>query len=245
MGREVKRVALDFDWPVNEVWEGYLMPDRLAAPDCQACNGRGETSARLWVRASAHMLLLLDDDLREQERGRKMHPYFSEYYTTGYGTRPSADIHELGTGLAGRESGFLGHDSIDSFVATEKIVEAAGLDPKVWGICTECKGDGWIESYPGQSAEAQAWEHTEPPEGEGWQVWETVSEGSPISPVFSDREGLIQWLMSDANCWGISVPLTREQAESFTSVGWAPTMISTAQGGLVNGDQFIGSNGEA
>jgi len=79
-----------------------------------------------------------------------------------------------------------------------------------------------------------------PPTGTGWQVWETVSEGSPISPVFPDREGLIGWLMSPAYSWGVSQPLTRAQAENFTADGWAPTFIFSAPTGLVNGEQFIG-----
>ncbi len=29
MGREIKRVPLDFDAPLGEVWTGYLMPDDL------------------------------------------------------------------------------------------------------------------------------------------------------------------------------------------------------------------------
>ena len=28
-------------------------------------------------------------------------------------------------------------------------------------------------------------ERREPPIGDGWQVWETVSEGSPVTPVFA------------------------------------------------------------
>ena len=34
----------------------------------------------------------------------------------------------------------------------------------------------------------------EPPSGEGYQCWETVSEGSPISPVFKTLDELCQWL---------------------------------------------------
>ena len=37
MGREVKRVALDFDWPLNEVWEGFLTPDKFSETPCEAC----------------------------------------------------------------------------------------------------------------------------------------------------------------------------------------------------------------
>lgn len=37
-------------------------------------------------------------------------------------------------------------------------------------------------------------ERREPPSGEGWQVWETVSEGSPVTPVFPTAESLARQL---------------------------------------------------
>lgn len=41
------------------------------------------------------------------------------------------------------------------------------------------------------------WYH-EPPKGEGYQLWETTSEGSPISPVFASAEELAAWCESGA-----------------------------------------------
>lgn len=35
--------------------------------------------------------------------------------------------------------------------------------------------------------------HQEPPQGEGYQLWETTSEGSPASPVFKTLEELSAW----------------------------------------------------
>ena len=37
MGREVKRVPLDFDWPLDELWDGFLLPKRLHERSCEAC----------------------------------------------------------------------------------------------------------------------------------------------------------------------------------------------------------------
>jgi len=34
----------------------------------------------------------------------------------------------------------------------------------------------------------------EPPQGNCFQLWETVSEGSPVSPVFETKEELATWL---------------------------------------------------
>jgi len=39
MGREVKRVPLDFDYPVNMVWKGYINPYRSI--ECKPCDGSG------------------------------------------------------------------------------------------------------------------------------------------------------------------------------------------------------------
>ena len=41
MGRVLKRVALDFDWPLKEIWKGYLNPIRV--PQCVYCDGSGES----------------------------------------------------------------------------------------------------------------------------------------------------------------------------------------------------------
>lgn len=34
----------------------------------------------------------------------------------------------------------------------------------------------------------------DPPKGEGFQLWETITEGSPLSPVFDTPEELTKWL---------------------------------------------------
>jgi hypothetical protein len=241
MGREVRRVPLDFDWPLNKVWQGFLVPDSLSELPCPARSAccDGATSARAWVDELAGLLLMLDEDLAAQRQGRGMHPYFRSL-PGGY-PRPSADIRELGTGLAGRESGLLGHDAVDRWRATDALIRAAGLDPKIWGLCPACNGHASVEAYPGQRADREKWERSEPPEGDGWQLWETVSEGSPISPVFADAEGLAQWLTTPDACWGaMRRPMTIEQARGFVRVGWAPSMIGTA-GGIHDGATFIGT----
>lgn len=226
MGREARRVPLDFDWPIGEVWEGYLMPDNLSPPECDDCDGTGTTSAHQWVAACASMILLLTDDLRAQEQGRPMHSYFDEFSSVAYGTRPTPDIAELTEGLAGR-SGLrgMGHDALDRWAATDKIIEAAGLDPKAWGKCQACAGHGDIEAYPGQRAEAEAWEPTDPPTGEGWQMWQTTSEGSPQTPVFATAEELADYCAETKASWFGSTPASRED--------WLNSFTGSAIGGMV------------
>ena len=215
MGRDVRRVPAGFDWPLNKVWDGFLMPDELDAVPCDQCDRRGTTAARRWVEQIAHLLLMLDDDLAAQARGRAMHPYLNDTGSYAWNVRPSADIAEFGEGLAGRSASFMGHDSIEGWVATKKVIEAAGLDPEKWGICPACAGQGSTERYAGQSADADAWEPTDPPQGDGWQLWETTSEGSPISPVFVTPEELARHIGGEFE----------KTLGWVTGPGWAPSGI--------------------
>lgn len=44
MGRELKRVPLDFVWPIGRIWHGYINPYYgKHAINCPHCDGRGET----------------------------------------------------------------------------------------------------------------------------------------------------------------------------------------------------------
>ena len=42
----------------------------------------------------------------------------------------------------------------------------------------------------------------EPPKGEGYQLWNTTSEGSPISPVFETLDKLCEWCEVNATTFG-------------------------------------------
>ena len=39
MGRELKRVPLNFDWQINELWCGYVNPHKVHK--CKECDGLG------------------------------------------------------------------------------------------------------------------------------------------------------------------------------------------------------------
>lgn len=41
MGREIKRVPVDFDWPIGERWGGYLNPHYTHQFTCPSCDGYG------------------------------------------------------------------------------------------------------------------------------------------------------------------------------------------------------------
>ena len=217
---------MDFDWPMGEVWQGYLMPDRLREDPCPDCESGG-TDAYEWLMKVAYVIVGLADDADAEERGRHMHPYLTPLLDISYGHpkgRPGRQFAEFANGLVNSD-GFLGRD-VHRF--QRALIEAAGL-PKDWGWCPTCKGHASIEKYPGQLAEAEAWEWTEPPTGDGWQMWETTSEGSPMSPVFATPEELAAWLASTgASAFG-DMKLTRKQWLDNIVTG-EPVMVTIAPG---------------
>lgn len=67
-----------------------------------------------------------------------------------------------------------------------------------------------------------------PPSGEGWQVWETVTEtGSPVTPVFSSDEALATYLWNHGDEEGYQAA-SFEAAMGFIAAGSAPTGLFIA-----------------
>lgn len=188
--RVVKRVPMDFDAPLNQTWPGYLSPDYRPCPSDDCDNGSKLAAA--WVEKLAHLLLMLGD--APEDSGRGLHPWLAALPLRP-DKRPLPNVREITGGLAGRPHRQpFGHDAIDGWNATKAILKAAGL-PEDWGICPVCKGHCM---HPDDIAPSEAWKPTEPPEGEGWQLWETTSEGSPVSPVFKSAEALAEWCAGNA-----------------------------------------------
>jgi hypothetical protein len=117
MGRELKRVPLDFAWPIKTIWGGYVNPYYSQAIKCPDCQGRGR-------------------DRQSQ---------------------------------------------VD---------------------CKLCDGEGELWHSPEARARRESWKEEPPPVGEGFQLWETTSEGSPVSPVFATLEELCDWCATNATTFG-------------------------------------------
>jgi len=64
----------------------------------------------------------------------------------------------------------------------------------------------------------------EPPAGDGWQLWETVSEGSPISPVFKTETEFSDYLIEQG--------YHPQAVHKFLVTGWAPS-------GAIIGGRFL------
>lgn len=276
MGRELKRVPLDFEWPIDKTWWGYFLPESLHEVRCTECDGGGysKEAKRLQDRwygyvpfdpreTGSQFLQASTPEVRAfAERNVASAP---SYYRSGEDAiveeaqrlanhwngswshhLAQEDVEALVadgrlmdfTHTWSREDGWqpkdpaphvtaeevnkwslhgMGHDSINAAVVIRAHCEREGLPL----LCSNCGGHGSTEAHPGQRQAADAWTRQEPPTGEGWQVWETVSEGSPITPVFATAEGLIDHLVT-VGAW--NKRWSRESAEAFVKgSGWAPT----------------------
>lgn len=69
-------------------------------------------------------------------------------------------------------------------------------------ICPLCEGSGkalngkeCIQCY----GEGKDKPNIEPIKGEGYQIWQDVSKGGPVSPVFENPEDLAEWMVKNDN----------------------------------------------
>lgn len=291
MGREVRRVPPDFDWPQDKVWDGFLMPERLHGDQCPDCeSGRSPRAQELhdiWygylpfhpsqtgstpfrtdtpaVRAFAERNVAhspeyygtgkdaIDREARRLlshwngmwmhhidqddvdalvEAGRLMDFTHTWSRETGWQPKDPPATPTAAEVNVWSLSGF-GHDGINAIVVVSARCEREGVPER----CATCEGRASVEAYPGQRADADAWEPTDPPTGNGWQLWETVTEGSPCSPIFADAEGLAQWLTTEEA--GLARCSSIETAREFVGVGWAPTGVM-ADGEYMPGTEAIG-----
>lgn len=70
------------------------------------------------------------------------------------------------------------------------------------------------------------------------QVYETVSEGTPVTPPFATREELVDYLVSAGGH-------SREAATALVSEGWAPSMVITGGKIYMGIDASALTSGEA
>jgi hypothetical protein len=219
MGREIKRVALDFNWPLNKVWEGFLNP-HYTATKCTSCDGGGYNPAtkiiadtwydsenfgvtwryeyyvdpqgnpatrppwKIIGKSQSWCHDITQDEVDALIRGNRLYD-FTHNWKSGEGWTPKDPMPVVTAAQVNEWSqhGF-GHDAINCGICVKQRATRLG----VYGYCTCCDGEGVIWPSTADKEKYEAWVETPPPEGEGWQVWETVSEGSPVSPVFATAE---------------------------------------------------------
>lgn len=90
---------------------------------------------------------------------------------------------------AQQRGGGFGHDGVDQSIALRARCELLGFGFQ----CENCDGHGDIATEELRQ-KREDWKPPEVPKGPGYQLWQTVSEGGPVSPVFESMEKLASWL---------------------------------------------------
>lgn len=299
MGREIKRVAVDFEWPMSKTWKGFINPHYDGhCIKCAACDGSGSSPGAKRLHDLWYGHIPFDPRSTGSEPFSETHPIIRataehnvksapEYYGSGEGAiiREAVRLAKLFNGswshhldaddvaalleadrlwdftrnprtpeqveivkakiAAGGNSwlpesnGYIptpkevnewsissfAHDGINSWRVIGAKCKRLGIEP----YCDACNGKGSIWDSEENKKICDDWQQEEPPAGDGWQVWETVSEGSPVTPVYSTAEGLIdhlalygdQWDQKRGDGgWGY------ERAKAFVGAGWAPSGAS-------------------
>ncbi len=96
--------------------------------------------------------------------------------------------------------------------------------------------------YSGGPPERKYYQPWKDDEATWFQVWETVSEGTPVTPPFETKAELIEYLVANGDFWDQSRrkegrgiincdPWSRKQAEAFVNgPGWAPSFVMSSAG---------------
>lgn len=194
MGREIKRVKENFNYPIGKIWYGYLNP--YCGTKCPVCDGdgyseEGKKYRDRWYDGNGHF--------ESRPNGGfwypSAHSYNLEQYEVDalweegrlrdvFGNKPTAD--EVNKWA---KSSRFGHDSINEWICLKADAKKNGYDY----LCPYCNGEGKI-----RDEEAfQNWKPFDPEEGEYYQLWETTSEGSPKTPPFKTPEELAKYCVDN------------------------------------------------
>ena len=278
MGRELRRVPMNFDWPLHTVWKGFANPF-YTAKECKSCEGTGYSKdAKRWldlwygnidfkpewtgstpfgpnhpiVRALAERnveackkdgwnLGTVEQEAQRLSRecfdNKWLHHLsqedvdaliaeerlwdFTHTWTKGKGWEPKDPMPVVTAAMVNEWSlSGMSHDGCSSGVCIEARCKKDGKPY----LCSKCEGNGHIWPSPEDEKRYADWESTQPPKGEGYQLWETVTAGSPITPVFATPEDLADWLVENDN--SVTKGTTREGWIKFIKDhGWAISTI--------------------
>lgn len=233
MGRQLKRVPMDFDWEIGKIWSGFINPHERH--ECRHCEGMGWSKDYNLLKdewygwhnenykpnpfregfrynASAWNNNLTQEDVdalieadrlwdftrvpvNEEQKAvveKKMAEGGNSWLPYDNGYRPTAEeVNEWN--LKG-----MGHDSLNCSIVIKARLKREGKSH----LCPHCEGEGENWQHPKAKELYESWEDYEPPIGEGYQLWENTSEGSPSSPVFETLDELCDWCADNSTTFG-------------------------------------------
>jgi hypothetical protein len=244
MSYEVKRLPLGFEAPLGQTWAGFLRPGHAHGIACTACGGTGQNPELQQLQRDFY-----DTDgfgerwCYEYDLDKKGRQIEATRRIVGDCRRWSHQITQaevdyliskdrLWKGAAAEQVNrwdFLqvGHDGINQHYLIEHRATRLGI----WGYCPKCRGECVTYRSAAHRRSVEGWKPRELPEGDGYALWFTVTEGSPVSPVFETPKALADWLAVNHYSDG---RFASWQWLKLIEAGWCPSGIS-GPGGFMNG----------
>ena len=173
----IKRVPLDFDWPVGYVWHGYVNP--WPGPiGCEYCceTGLNDISLKLYRNFKRWAPRLTEDETAQALRA-------------GISEKDLVQIRRRNW------------DDIDDSLIRSYLTEIHAKSTEVWGFCQVCNGKRTVPN-PNPAIQQlyadvnlfEEWHPIEPPKGDGWQLWQIrETSGVPASVVYKLGVELARW----------------------------------------------------
>lgn len=276
MGREVKRVPADFDWPIKKTWDGFINPLEHAK-DCEACSGSGYSPIARLLIDQWHGYAPFSPADNGSTPLTPDTPAMQAIILRSFKLPPDhcfdAGIHKLATQWLNKLNQQwchqLNESDVEALLAEDRLWEfqRTGYVPTVqevneWSVehyhdainrwvcvsarckrmgvserCELCDGSGSIWQSKEAKAAYEEWEREDPPAGDAYQIWETVSAGSPISPPFLKPEDLADWMVN--NDHSITADTTAEEWVRFILRGGSAPSMAGSSGHIMSGVKFI------
>jgi hypothetical protein len=226
MGRELKRVPLNFQWEIGKLWKGFVNPHEYH--QCDKCDGGGysreyERLKNIWYgwhdthyvtnpykpnsryNPNAWSNNLTKEDVEVLVKGGRLtdvigyRSWYEEKENTWYRFKDSEKIKCDAPTYPTPEE--VNEWNLKSFMGHDSVnayvvIKAKCIREGKNHECDKCGGSG--EYWRDEEAKNlyQNWEEYPPPKGEGFQLWSTTTEGHPMTPVLSTLEDLCKHLES-------------------------------------------------
>lgn len=248
MGRELKRVPLDFNWPIGQIWKGFVNPHK--SMNCNTCEGSGLNQATRKIdadwyafdnprfvsigknrqyNANAWMYQLSGVEVEALVKGGRIREasgfagYFDEetgvWYKWVDGEKQTCEAPEMPSAESVNEWAKASVFSHDG-INRWICVKARAKHLGVYGHCEVCGSEGCLWANEEVKALHEAWVDFEPPIGDGFQLWSTTTEGHPMSPVFPTLDALCKHLETEeVSLFGKSTA-TKEQWANMLDSGF-------------------------
>lgn len=86
--------------------------------------------------------------------------------------------------------------------------------------CTEAYANSEYWEYEASPPDRERYRPWKDEEATWYQLWESVSEGTPVSPPFATKEELVQYLVTHGDFWD-KRPWPLKRAQAFVAQGFS------------------------